>query len=218
MHLDLASAPATPLNYKRSSLLTSSRPPSGALPSFGNDSCLGAPSPVAGGEKGAMTVRRLLDPRDRSVTLGYSGGRLLSVTLPTVGSPLVISALAAVKLLLPRELGLALHSAWYSARHAPGQPPSPTKEWNMFSRCLLSLAGYQVELLDLSSTTPHNSSTGEAAPSKKCRPSEAGCDADWQFLLSSSHHTEVGCSVSRLLDLAHPLQVTLGTISTGDTS
>ena len=106
----------------------------------------------------------------RGVTLGYSRGRLLSVTLPSVGSPLVCSALVAAKLLLPRELGLAL----YSARHALGQPPS----------------------------------MGVAAPSKKCRPSEAGCDADWQFLLSSAHHTEVGCSVSRLLDLAHPLQVT----------
>ena len=93
MHLDLASAPGTPLNYKRSSLVTSSRPPSGALPGYGH---LGAHSPVAG---------------------------------------------------------------------------------------------------------------GVAAPSKKCRPAEAGCDADWQFLLSSAHHTEVGCSVSRFLVLAHPLQV-----------
>ena len=56
----------------------------------------------------------------------------------------------------------------------------------MFCRCLLSL-----------------SSTGEAAPSKKCQHS------DWQFLLSSAHHTEVGCSVTHLLDLTHPLQVTL---------
>ena len=36
------SAPATPLNFKRSSLLTSSRPPSAALPTFGNhDSSVG---------------------------------------------------------------------------------------------------------------------------------------------------------------------------------
>ena len=36
------SAPVTPLNYKRSSLLTSSRPPSAALPTFGNlDSSVG---------------------------------------------------------------------------------------------------------------------------------------------------------------------------------
>ena len=35
-------APVTPLNYKRSSLLTSSRPPSAALPTFGNlDSSVG---------------------------------------------------------------------------------------------------------------------------------------------------------------------------------
>ena len=63
---------------------------------------------------------------------------------------------------------------------------TPPFNLDMFCRCLLSL-----------------SSTGEAAPSKKCQHS------DWQFLLSSAHHTEVGCSVTHLLDLTHPLQVTL---------
>ena len=203
-HLDLASAPATPLNTKRSSLLTSSRPPSAQLPSFGNDSCLGAPSPVAGG--GGGVVVGLRDPLGRGVTLTYSTGRLLRVLLPVVGSPLVCAALAAVKLLLPRDLALALHSAWYSARHAPGPPPSPPKEWTMFSHCLLSLAGYQVDLLDLSATSRHNSSTGEAAaPSKRCRPAEGGCDSDWRALLASAHHTEVGDSLSRLLALDHPV-------------
>ena len=39
---NLSSAPCTPLNIKKSSLLTSSRPPSAALPNFGNhDSSVG---------------------------------------------------------------------------------------------------------------------------------------------------------------------------------
>jgi hypothetical protein len=78
-HLDLASAPATPLSHKRSSLLTSSRPPSAALPSFGEDSSLGL-SPVAAGCPGeAGRVTALLGPRDRRITLAYSSGRLVQV-------------------------------------------------------------------------------------------------------------------------------------------
>ena len=89
-HLDLGSAPSTPLNYKRSSLLTSSRPPSGVLPSFGNNSALGALSHVAGSEEDPpVSLTRLLDSTDSQVTLDYSTGRLVQVTLPAVGSLLV---------------------------------------------------------------------------------------------------------------------------------
>ena len=136
LSLDVASAPSTPITAKRSSLLTSSRPPSATLPSFGE-----ALSPVAG-EEGRVV--RLRDAISRSLTLVYSTGRMVQVTLPDLGSPLVCSALAAVKVLLPRDLALLVHSSWYSARHAPGPPPSPGKEWRMFQSCLLSLAGYQV--------------------------------------------------------------------------
>ena len=136
LSLDMASAPSTPLNAKRSSLLTSSRPPSATLPTFGE-----ALSPVAG-EEGRVV--RLRDAISRSLTLVYSSGRMVQITLPDLGSPLVCSALAAVKVLLPRDLALLVHSSWYTARHAPGPPPSPGKEWRMFQSCLLSLGGYQV--------------------------------------------------------------------------
>ena len=65
---------------------------------------------------------------------------------------------------------------------------------------------YQVHLLDLSTSSGQNSSVGDpAGPSKRCRSNEGGCDGDWQFLLNSAHHREVGHSLSRLLDLDHPL-------------
>ena len=65
---------------------------------------------------------------------------------------------------------------------------------------------FQVHLLDLSISSGQNSSIGDpAGPSKRCRSSEGGCDGDWQFLLNSAHHREVGHSLSRLLDLDHPL-------------
>ena len=63
-----------------------------------------------------------------------------------------------------------------------------------------------MHLLDLSTSSGHNSSVGDpAGPSKRCRSSEGGCDGDWQFLLNSAHHKEVGHSLSRQLDLDHPL-------------
>ena len=155
LSLDMASAPSTPLNAKKSSLLTSSRPPSATLPTFGE-----ALSPVAG-EEGRVV--RLRDAISRSLTLVYSTGRMVQVTLPDLGSPLVCSALAAVKVLLPRDLALLVHSSWYTARHAPGPPPSPDKEWRMFQSCLLSLAGYQVQYRSLRSRLTIISDTGAPA-------------------------------------------------------
>ena len=71
----------------------------------------------------------------------------------------------------------------------------------MFCRTLLGLAGYQVDLLDLSNT----SNCSGPVPAKKCRQSDdSGCDNDWQQLLTSAHHTQVGDHVSRLLGLDHP--------------
>ena len=106
---------------------------------------------------------RLRDAISRSLTLVYSTGRMVQVTLPDLGSPLVCSALAAVKVLLPRDLALLVHSSWYTARHAPGPPPSPDKEWRMFQSCLLSLAGYQVQYRSLRSHLTIISDTGAPA-------------------------------------------------------
>merc|ERR1719431_1614452 len=204
--INLGSAPSTPFNHKRSSLLTSSRPPSATLPNFGNhDSSAGFLSPVPTDHSSHIT--HLRDPLLHSCTISYSNSKYVSLTLPTVAGPLVCSALAAVKLLLPRELAMLLHSSWYSARHAPGPCPPPGKEWDMFCRTLLGLAGYQVDLLDLSTNSlgDTSNSSQSAIPAKKCRQSDGGCDGDWQQLLLSAHHREVGDKVSRLLDLEHPV-------------
>eukprot|EP00092_Neocalanus_flemingeri_P027542 GFUD01029881.1.p1 GENE.GFUD01029881.1~~GFUD01029881.1.p1 ORF type:complete len:1834 (+),score=561.65 GFUD01029881.1:757-5502(+) len=203
---DLDSAPSTPFNNKRSSLLTSSLPPSATLPNFGNhDSSLGFLSPVPTDH--SSTITHLCDPLSLSCTLKYSNSKFISLTLPAVAGPLVNKALSAVKLLLPRELAVLLHSSWYTARHSPGPCPAPGKEWDMFCRTLLALAGYQVELLDLSTTSQGDTSTSSQPPipAKKCRQSEGGCDGDWQQLLGSAHHREVGDNLSRLLGLEHPV-------------
>lgn len=204
--LNLDSAPSTPFNHKRSSLLTSSRPPSATLPNFGNhDSSLGFLSPVPTDHSSPIT--QLRDPLSLSCTISYSNSKFLTLSLPSIAGPLVFKALSAVKLLLPRELSVLLHSTWYSARHAPGPCPAPGKEWDMFCRTLLGLAGYQVDLLDLSTTSQGDTSTSSQPfiPAKKCRQSDGGCDGDWQQILMSAHHREVGDKLSRLLGLEHPV-------------
>ena len=195
------SSPCTPLNYKRSSLLTSSRPPSAALPTFGNpDSTTGFLSPVTADPAGQISGLR--DPGPHSACLQLSSSRLVRVCLPAVAGHTVGRALAAIKLLLPRELATLLHLTWYNDRHAPGPCPAPDKEWDMFCRTILALAGYQVDCLDLSSAS-NCSGPVAAKKSKKCE--ESGCDNDWQQLLLSAHHAQAGDSVSRLLGLDHPL-------------
>ena len=74
----------------------------------------------------------------------------MRVSLPTVAGHTVSRALAAIKLLVPRDLATLLQVTWYNDRHAPGPCPAPDKEWEMFCRTILALAGYQVDCLDLS--------------------------------------------------------------------
>ena len=162
------SQPATPLFSRRASFFTSSRPPSATLPAsataaelrgrllrtFGNDSLtlmspLRPPTAVVDLSCAAVTSLRSAgsvgDYGGRAATiLGYISGHLMRLVLPPLATSLVGRALAAVKQLLPRELALQLHGAWYSARHAPGPGLGPAEEWRLFCKCLLALAGYQV--------------------------------------------------------------------------
>jgi hypothetical protein len=164
------SLPATPLHPRRTSFLTSSRPSSATIEAttaaepgsvrrrgqllqpFGNDSLSLMsplrPPPVVDLSGAAVTSLRAGGGGSgggrAAAILGYSSGHLLRLVLPPLATNLVGRALAAVKQLLPRELALQLHSAWYSGRHAPGPALGPAEEWRFFCKCLLALAGYQV--------------------------------------------------------------------------
>ena len=68
---DNGSAPCTPLNVKKSSLLTSSRPPSAALPNFGShDSSVGFLSPVPSDP--CSNITKLRDPLSQSCTIQFN--------------------------------------------------------------------------------------------------------------------------------------------------
>ena len=77
------------------------------------------------------------------VTLVYSSGQMMRISLPLLATSLVTKAMEAVKQLLPRELALQLHAQWYTTRHAPGPTPTPADEWDMFCKCILAMSGYQ---------------------------------------------------------------------------
>ena len=103
-------------------------------------------SPVSA-DLGNATIVGIRDSNGREVTLAYSSGQLIRVTLPAVATSLVVKALDTVKQLLPRELALQLHGVWYSKRHAPGPTPTPAAEWDMFCKCILGKG-------ELSSSSP----------------------------------------------------------------
>ena len=86
-------------------MLTSSRPPSATLPSFGADFPLSpvVTEPGKGSSSSSSDILGLCDGLGRELTLCYRGGTYLRVTLPTVGGHLVTSALEALSAILPRS-------------------------------------------------------------------------------------------------------------------
>ena len=142
------------------------------------------------------------DPCNRQVTFVYNSGTMIRATLPRVATSLVSKGLETVKQLLPRELALQVHGAWFSKRHAPGPNPTQEAEWDMFCKCILALCGYQVDNLDLSSlSSPGDMNQGCPGPKKS--KTECGTDGDWQYLLDSPQHVHSGHSLSEILKLQH---------------
>jgi len=177
---------------------------------FDND--LSLMSPMNAGLSGGATLTAVRDACGRQVSMVYSTGYMLRVTLPPVSSaPLVWKSLEAVKQLLPKDLAQQLHGQWYTKRHAPGPTPSPAVEWDMFCKCVLGMTGYQIDRLDLSSSSSDigagsaGSCTGGPGP-KKSKTELQGTDGDWQYLLDSPQHVQSGHSISKILRLEHVIR------------
>ena len=140
------------------------------------------------------------------ITLEHTSGYLYRVSLPYLSSStLVEKALSALKYMLPKEFALQLLIKWYTNRNAPGNGNfSAQTEWNLFSRTLMALIGYDVEKLSPSNQleTLSEHSSPSSASSKKFRATESGSDNDWDYLLSSSYHQNLGKKWGELLQLA----------------
>ncbi|XP_076035625.1 anaphase promoting complex subunit 1 isoform X2 [Oratosquilla oratoria] len=203
-------SPAT-TPHRRSSVITSSRPPSAAdakfevvglspvthershIESFSDDPAL----PLS------AAIVALLDPTNTHVTLEHASGSYFRIELPRVSSsPIVAQCLTALKYILPRDIAIQLVNKWYSTRNAPGNGDfSPYSEWHLFSKTLLDMMGYDIDKLTLSCPLECSGSCSPVAACKKFRAAENGSDSDWEYLLSSTYHMAAGNSLSEVLGL-----------------
>ena len=70
--------------------------------------------------------------------------------------------------MLPKDLAVMVHGKWYTAKNTPGGPGSQS-EWVLFTRSLLSLMGYDIGRLALTSQVRYyNDQTWIVSLSKGC--------------------------------------------------
>ena len=184
-------------SYKRSSLITSSRPSSAAgnlNPTFHLESKILSPViPESDHETSSFvsslhhypTIGKIVSVRDAvkdRITVQSVDSTLYRFALPPISTSSVVSqCLSALKNVLPRDISLNLMIKWYSIRNAPNSEELNTKsEMNLFKSCILSLIGYDIESLD-SSYSPNQSP--EVIKKMKFN-SEEGSDEDWKCLIS----------------------------------
>ncbi|XP_043916095.1 anaphase-promoting complex subunit 1 [Protopterus annectens] len=99
----------------------------------------------------------------------------------------VKKCLQAIKYILPKEIAVQVLIKWYSTYNAPGGPCYHS-EWNMFVTCLMNMMGYNTDRLMWTQNLNYEGSLSPVIAPKKARPSEAGCDEDWEYLLKSEYH------------------------------
>ncbi|XP_054169065.1 anaphase-promoting complex subunit 1-like [Oppia nitens] len=187
--------------YKRSSLMTSSRPSSATgvfNPSFLSESKLLSPvipesdlenssfmSPMSIGNIGKITAVR--DSVKDRITVQCVDSSLYRFALPPISSSYIVSqCLSALKNVLPRDSSMQLMTKWYAFRNAPNSDElSVNRELNLFKSCLLSLIGYDIESLNLNLDT--NSSCHSPEVTKKMKLNrEEGTDDDWEWLIANA--------------------------------
>uniref|UniRef100_H3ATJ7 Anaphase-promoting complex subunit 1 n=1 Tax=Latimeria chalumnae TaxID=7897 RepID=H3ATJ7_LATCH len=132
----------------------------------------------------------LRDPVHNRVTLEKSNGTMIRITIPEVAtSELVQKCLQAIKYILPKEIAIQVFIKWYNTHNAPGGP-SNQSEWNLFVTCLMNMMGYNTERLAWTRNVDLEESLSPVIAPKKARPSDAGSDEDWEYLLNSDYHRE----------------------------
>ncbi|XP_041981224.1 anaphase-promoting complex subunit 1 [Aricia agestis] len=148
-------------------------------------------------------VRRLCDAAGSRVSVRSEAGQLYRIALPPpTAAPLVARLAAALAAAAPRDVTAQVLIKWYGVRNAPGtQDLTPEQEWTMFSNLLYSLIGYDVEKL---SQRKQNDEEVEVV-TKKQRTSSDGSQDDWEYLLTSKLHKEIGNPLASMLNLK-PLQ------------
>ncbi|XP_029649484.1 anaphase-promoting complex subunit 1-like [Octopus sinensis] len=200
-----ASASLTPHNSVRvTSMITSSRPSSTSNVSFEDQ--LSHISPVIGSpnvhdnhvlESSTRdseicchdnTVHCIRDNTLSRFTIETTDGSLLRTSLPPLTESTGIeSSLEALRYILPKDCAMKMLSRWYTTRNVTSGFDNQS-EWVVFSRFLLGQMGFDTSRLPLTHENEFNNTTSPVVEVKRAKPSNQGCNDDWEYLLKSEHH------------------------------
>lgn len=187
---------------RRSSLITSSRPPSALDAKFDEELKLLSPVPVHMNDTKIIedsliddynlpslgTVIGLKDSVMNRVNLETSNGTFYRISLPKMSNSIIVTKLLqALNSVLPREIAIQIFAKWYATRNAPGSSDLTIhSELKTFLLCLLSNMGYDTDIITLGGILKKDLSLSPVAV-KKAKTSEYGTDEDWSYLTSSMH-------------------------------
>ncbi|XP_023295773.2 anaphase-promoting complex subunit 1 [Lucilia cuprina] len=128
----------------------------------------------------------LRDPAVNRLTLVYSSGKMLRISLPLINeTKFVTRCIKALKQVLKKDQYIQLITKWYGARNPPGSRDySIEQEWEIFCNVLLDLMGFSAVMHDYSSNTATSFSAEEPKKRKKNDEIHSGTEDDWQFMLA----------------------------------
>ncbi|XP_073401268.1 anaphase-promoting complex subunit 1-like isoform X2 [Dendrobates tinctorius] len=136
-------------------------------------------------------IHSVRDPVHNRLTLELTNGSMVRVSIPDIAtSELVKKCLQAVKYILPKKVAVQMLVKWYNCLNAPGGP-SNHSEWNLFVTCLMNMMGYNTDKLSWTHNLDFENLLSPVIAPKKARPSETGCDEDWEYLINSDYHRNV---------------------------
>lgn len=128
----------------------------------------------------------LRDAAGNRLTLTYSSGKMLRITLPLINeTKLVRRCITALRHVLKRDQFIQMITKWYGSRNPPGSRDyCIEQEWDIFRNVLLDLMGYSATMHDVSNGTATSFNAEEPKKRKKNDEIHSGTDEDWQFMLN----------------------------------
>ncbi|KAK3093891.1 hypothetical protein FSP39_021511 [Pinctada imbricata] len=188
--------PATPLSSPtRGGIFTSSRPPSAMEARFDEEITHISPVQTELEDSShfdeyahSSFIQGVRDNVGQRFTIEMLQNRFCRTNMPSVtSSPGIELCLKALKHMLPKDLAILVYGKWYTARNTPGGLGNQS-EWVLFTRSLLSLMGYDITRLALTSQKDLDLSMSPVTSVKKPRQSDQGSEEDWEYMVNSDHH------------------------------
>ncbi|GAB1607743.1 anaphase-promoting complex subunit 1-like [Argonauta hians] len=134
------------------------------------------------------TVHCIRDNTLSRFTIETLDGSLLRTSLPPLTESTGIgTCLEALRYILPKECAMKMLSRWYTTRNVTSGFDNQS-EWVVFSRFLLGQMGFDPSHLPLTRESDFNSAASPVVEVKRAKPSNQGCNDDWDYLLKSEHH------------------------------